>query len=199
MRVLIADDEAVIRMGLRAMLEEAGHVVVAAATDGQSAIAMAHSAGPDLAILDIKMNGMDGLEAARRIMLSRPTPIVMLTAYSQRALVEQAKAASVFAYLVKPVKEELLAPTLELAVRRFKEWQRLRKQVQDLQQSLEVRDLVERAKRVLMERDHLTEQQAYLRLHRQSRARRVPMQKVAEQILRGIEGGAGSNPGVKAT
>jgi AmiR/NasT family two-component response regulator len=191
MRVLIADDEAVIRMGLRAMLEEAGHVVVATAADGQSAVAMAHTASPDLIILDIKMNEMDGLEAARQIMLHRPTPIVMLTAYSQRALVEQAKAASVFAYLVKPVKEELLAPTLELAVMRFKEWQRLRQEVKDLQESLEVRDLVDRAKHALMEREHLTERQAYMKLHRQSRTRRVPMQQVAEQVLRRIEGGPG--------
>ncbi len=184
MRVLIADDEAVIRMGLRAMVEAAGHVVVASATDGQSAIAMAHTACPDLIILDIKMNEMDGLEAARQIMLHRPTPIVMLTAYSQRALVERAKAASVFAYLVKPVKEELLVPTLDLAVMRFKEWQRLRQEVKDLQESLEARDLVERAKRALMEQEHLTERQAYLKLQRRSRTRRVPMRQVAEQVLR---------------
>jgi AmiR/NasT family two-component response regulator len=190
MRVLIADDEAVIRMGLRAMLEDAGHVVAAAATDGRTAIAMAQTVRPDLVILDIKMNGMDGLEAAREIMSQRPTPIIMLTAYSQRELVEQAKAASVFAYLVKPVKEDLLVPTLELAVRRFQEWQSLRKQVQDLHQSLVVRDLVERAKRALMEQEHLTESQAYMKLQRESRTRRVPMQKIAEQVLRRMERGA---------
>jgi AmiR/NasT family two-component response regulator len=190
MRVLIADDEAVIRMGLRAMLEDAGHVVAAAATDGQTAIAMAQTVHPDLIILDIKMNGMDGLEAARQIMSQHPTPIIMLTAYSQRELVEQAKAASVFAYLVKPVKEELLVPTLELAVTRFQEWQTLRQEVQDLHQSLVVRDLVERAKRALMEHEHLTERQAYMKLQRQSRSRRVPMQKVAEQVLRRMERGA---------
>lgn len=190
MRVLIADDEAVIRMGLRAMLEDAGHVVAASATDGQTAIAMAQTVRPDLIILDIKMNGMDGLEAARQIMSQHPTPIIMLTAYSQRELVEQAKAASVFAYLVKPVKEELLVPTLELAVTRFQEWQALRKEVQDLHQSLVVRDLVERAKRMLMEQEHLTERQAYMKLQRQSRTRRVPMQKIAEQVLRRMERGA---------
>lgn len=184
MRVLIADDEALIRMGLRVMLEDAGHVVAGSVTDGRSALAMVDTVQPDLVILDIKMNGMDGLEAARQIMVRRPTPIVMLTAYSQRDLVEKAKAASVFAYLVKPVKEELLVPTLELAVERFKEWQRLLREVKDLEQSLEVRDLVERAKRALMEQEHITEHQAYLKLQRQSRTRRVPMQKVAEEVLR---------------
>lgn len=183
MRVLIADDEAVIRMGLRAMLEDGGHVVAGAATDGKSAIAMAATIHPDVVILDIKMNGMDGLEAARQIMQKHPAPIVMLTAYSQRDLVEQAKAAAVFAYLVKPVKEELLGPTLELAVKRFKEWESLRLQAHDLQESLEARDLVERAKRELMEREHLTERQAYLKLQRQSRSRRLPMHKIAEQLL----------------
>lgn len=183
MRVLIADDEAVIRMGLRAMLEDAGHVVAAAATDGRSAVAMTSTVHPDVVILDIKMNEMDGLEAARQIMQKQPTPIVMLTAYSQRELVEQAKAAAVFAYLVKPIKEELLGPTLELAVKRFKEWERLRKQARDLQASLEARDVVERAKRALMEQEDLTEAQAYLKLQRQSRSRRVPMLKVAEQLL----------------
>lgn len=184
MRVLIADDEALIRMGLRVMLEDAGHVVAGSVTDGRSALAMVDTVQPDLVILDIKMNGMDGLEAARQIMVRRPTPIVMLTAYSQRDLVEKAKAASVIAYLVKPVKEELLVPTLELAVERFKEWQRLLREVKDLEQSLEVRDLVERAKRALMEQEHMTEHQAYMKLQRQSRTRRVPMQKIAEEVLR---------------
>src|SRR5262245_59985758 len=120
MRVLIADDEAMIRMGLRAMLEEVGHEVVGAATNGKSAVMLAQRTKPDLAILDIKMPELDGLEAARQIMVQRPLAIVMLTAYSQRESIEQAKAASVFAYLVKPVKEELLASTLELALARFK-------------------------------------------------------------------------------
>lgn len=191
MRVLIADDEAVIRMGLSAMLEDAGHVVAATASDGRSATAMVSTVRPDLVILDIKMKGMDGLEAARQIMLKHPTPIVMLTAYSQRELVEQAKAASVFAYLVKPVKEELLVPTLELALMRFRQWQELRREVRDLQASLEVRDLVERAKRALMEQERLTERQAYMKLQRRSRSRRVPMQKIAEEVLRKVEGGTG--------
>ena len=184
MRILLADDEALIRMGLRAMIEDAGHQVVGAVTDGRSAVAMAQMVNPDLVILDIKMPGMDGLEAARQIMAQRPMPIVMLTAYSQRELIEQAKAASVFAYLIKPVKEELLGPTLDLAIMRFNEWTALRQQAKDLQESLHARDLVERAKRALVEREQLSEREAYLRIHRQSRARRVPMHQVAEQILK---------------
>jgi AmiR/NasT family two-component response regulator len=184
MRVLLADDEAVIRMGMRAMLEDAGHLIVGAATNGKTAVELARTVNPDIVILDIKMPVMDGLEAARQIMTERPMPIVMLTAYSQRDLIEQAKAASVFAYLVKPVKEELLAPTLDLARKRFSEWKKLRQEVQDLQKSLEAREVIERAKRQLMEREHLTEHQAFLKIHRQSRSRRVPMQKVAEEILK---------------
>ncbi len=185
MRVLLADDEAVIRMGLRAMLEEAGHVVVGTAPNGRHAIALAQTTQPDVIILDIRMPGLDGLEAARQIMARRPTPIVMLTAYSQRYLIEQAKAAAVFAYLVKPVKEEMLTPTLELARTRFDEWHELRQEAQNLQKSLEARDIVEQAKFALMENEGLSEREAFLKIHHRSRERRVPMRKIAEEILKG--------------
>ena len=184
MRVIVVDDEAVIRMGLRAMLEDAGHQVIGTAVSGRSAVVLAEIEKPDLILMDIKMPEMDGLEAARQIMQKHPTPIVMLTAYSQRELVEQAKAASVFAYLVKPVKEDMLVPTLELAVIRFKQWKALRKESQDLQASLVARDLVEKAKRALMEREGLSEKQAFLKIRNQSRARRATMEKTAEAILR---------------
>ncbi len=183
MRVLIADDEALIRMGLRTMLEDRGHKVVAAAVDGLSAVQLTRTEKPDVILMDIKMPGMDGIEAARRIMQERPTPVVMLTAYSQRELVREARDASVFGYLVKPVKEELLDATLDLALTRFKQWQKLQSQVKDLQQSLEARQVVEQAKRVLMDTQHLTEQQAFNRIHRTSRSRRVTMQQVAQEIL----------------
>lgn len=182
MRVLIADDEAVIRMGLRTMLEDRGHQVVAA-TDGTSALQMTRTEKPDVVLLDIKMPGMDGLEAARKIMQERPTPVVMLTAFSQRELVNEAREASVFGYLVKPVKEELLEATLDLALSRFKEWQKLQKQVQDLNATMVAREVVEKAKRVLMEQQDLSEQQAFNKIHRTSRSRRVPMQAVAQEIL----------------
>lgn len=183
MRVLIVDDEAVIRMGLRTMLEDKGHQVVATATDGSSAIQMMRTERPEVILLDIKMPGMDGLEAARKIMQERPTPVVMLTAYSQRELVNEAREASVFGYLVKPVKEDLLDATLDLAVTRFKEWQKLQKQVKDLNTSLIAREVVEKAKRLLMEQQNLSEQQAFNKIHRTSRSRRVTMQQVAQEIL----------------
>ncbi len=184
MRIVIADDEAVIRIGLRSMLEEAGHQVVGTAANGRAALELAQTAKPDLMILDIKMPEIDGLQAARLVMDKHPIPIVMLTAYSQRELVEQAKAAAVFAYLVKPVKEETLELTLELAVSRFKEWKTLRQQVKDLQKSLEARDSIERAKRVLMEQEGLGEREAFLTIRRESRAHRVSMQKTAEDLLK---------------
>lgn len=183
MRVLIADDEAVIRMGLRTMLEDKGHKVVATATDGASAIQMMRTEKPEVILLDIKMAGMDGLSAARKIMQERPTPVVMLTAFSQRELVNEARDASVFGYLVKPVKEDLLDATLDLAVTRFKEWQKMQKQVQDLKKSLDAREVVENAKRVLMTEQNLNEQQAFNKIHRTSRSRRVTMQQVAQEIL----------------
>jgi len=184
MKILIADDEAVIRIGLRTMLEDAGHRVVGMATNGRAALELAQSAKPDLVILDIKMPEMDGLETARHIMQKYPVPIVMLTAYSQRELVEQAKAAAVFGYLVKPVREDNLAMTLELAMIRFKEWKELRQQVKDLQTSLETRDVIDRAKRVLIERDGMSEREAFLKIRRQSRAHRMPMLKIAQEILK---------------
>lgn len=183
MRVLIADDEAVIRMGLRTMLEDKGHRVVATATDGASALEMMRSERPEVILLDIKMPGMDGLTAARKIMQERPTPVVMLTAYSQRELVNEAREASVFGYLVKPVKEELLDATLDLAVTRFKEWQKLQRQLHDLNKSLQAREVVDKAKHVLMEQQDLSEQQAFNKIHRTSRSRRVTMQQVAQEIL----------------
>ncbi len=183
MRVLIADDEAVIRMGLRTMLEDKGHRVVATATDGAAAVEMARTEKPEVILLDIKMPGMDGIAAARKIMQERPTPVVILTAYSQRDLINEAREASVFGYLVKPVKEDLLDATLELAVTRFQEWQKLQRQIHDLNKSLQAREVVEQAKRVLMKQQNLSEQQAFNKIHRASRSRRVTMQQVAQEIL----------------
>lgn len=198
MRVLIADDEAVIRMGLRTMLEDKGHRVVATATDGASAVEMARTEKPEVILLDIKMPGMDGIAAARKIMQERPTPVVILTAYSQRELVNEARDASVFGYLVKPVKEDLLDATLELAVTRFKEWQKLQRQINDLNKSLAAREVVEQAKRVLMQEQNLNEQQAFNKIHRASRARRVPMQQVAQEILdRNVSAKPGQKSGDK--
>jgi AmiR/NasT family two-component response regulator len=184
LRILIADDEAVIRMGLRTMLEEMGHQVVGVATDGIRAVELARQTRPDLAILDIKMPGMDGLEAARLITAERPVPILILTAYSDRGLVERAKEVAVLAYLVKPIKDPELAAAIEIAVARFEEWQELEGEAKSLQEALATRQVVDQAKRVLMEHYGLTEGEAFTRIHRQSRQSRRPMREVAEEILR---------------
>jgi len=183
MRILIADDESIIRLGLRKMLEEAGHAVVAAAPDGRTAVRLAHDLTPDLAILDVKMPGYDGLEAARRIVAETPMPVILLTAYGQRELVEQAARAPVMAYLVKPVKEAELLATIEVAATRFAERLKLAQETAELRDDLETRKVVERAKGVLMARDGLSEEQAHRRIQAQARRERRSMRAVAQEIL----------------
>jgi response regulator NasT len=183
MRILIADDEAVIRLGLKTMLEEMGHQVVAAAADGATAARLASSLHPDLVILDIKMPQLDGLAAAERITAERPIPILILTAYSDRELVEQAATMAVQAYLVKPIRDEDLAPAIEIAQSRFQEWQALQKDAVHLREALATRELVDRAKRLLMEREGLTEKQAFLRIQHRSRRQRRSMREVAGEVL----------------
>jgi response regulator NasT len=185
MRILIADDEAITRMGLRAILQDMGHTVVGAAVDGTSALQLACETRPDLAILDIKMPGLDGLAVAQAIAGQCPAPVVMLTAYSERDLVERAAATeTVQAYLVKPVREEELAPAIELAVARFSEWQALRREAASRQEALAAREVVARAKRALMERDGLGEGEAFLEIQHRARRERRTMRQVAEGILR---------------
>lgn len=184
MRILIADDEAMIRLGLRTMLEEMGHQVVGSAVDGTAAVRLADALQPDLVILDIKMPGLDGLAAAQRIAAEQAVPIIMLTAYSERELVEQAASLAVQGYLVKPIREADLAPAIEIAVSRFQEWSALREQASSLQEAVLARELVDRAKRVLMEREGLTEEEAFLRIQRRSRYRRRSMGDVAREVLR---------------
>lgn len=136
MRILIADDEAIIRLGLQATLEEMGHQVVGAAPDGASAVELARATRPDLVILDVKMPGLDGLDAAAAIARDRPVPVVILSAYSDRSLVERAVGLAVHGYLVKPIRPAELGPALEIAVNRFREAQALRREAQDLQDAL---------------------------------------------------------------
>jgi response regulator NasT len=195
MRILIADDEALTRMGLRAILRDMGHVVVGAAADGQAALEMACRTGPDLAILDIKMPGMDGLAAAEAIAQQCPLPVVMLTAFSERDLVQRAaETETIQAYLVKPVREADLGPTLELAVARFAEWSALRQEATDRQAALETRALVDRAKQRLMEERGLGEREAFLAIQHQARQQRRTMRQVAQDLL----GGAGQGAGVRS-
>jgi response regulator NasT len=182
-RIVIADDESLIRMGLRSMLEERGYRVVGEASDGRRAVELVRKLRPDLVILDIKMPELDGLEAARQIQGIWPTPVVMLTAYSERELVRRAQAAGVLGYLVKPIKEEDLVPTIEVALARFRDLQERAGRIAELEQTLEDRKLVERAKGVLMRREGLTEEEAYRRIQHEARRTRRPMRVVAEEIL----------------
>jgi two-component system, response regulator PdtaR len=184
MNVFIADDEALTRMGLQAMLREMGHTVVATAADGPTALELACETRPEVAVLDIKMPGMDGLTVAAAIAERCPLPVVMLTAYSDRDLVERAAATeTVQAYLVKPIREADLEPVLELAVTRFAEWQALQREASDRREALETRELVARAKRLLMDENKLSERQAFLDIQHRARHERRSMRQVAEEIL----------------
>lgn len=182
LRVMIADDEAVIRMGLKVMVQSLGHRVVATASDGDEALDTARNVKPDLLLLDIKMPGLDGLAVAEQLMAEIPLPIVMLTAYSQRELVQRAVNASVMGYLVKPIREEALRPTLELALSRFEAASAIRAESASLRERIETRELIEEAKALLMDQG-LGENEAYHRLQSAARRRRVTLRQLAERII----------------
>jgi response regulator NasT len=183
LRILIADDESIRLLSLRAQLAALGHRVVAEASTGEEAVALAASTQPDLAILDIKMPLVDGIEAAERITQARPIPIILLTAYSEAQLVERAAQANISAYLMKPVSEEDLLPALTLALTRFKQFQALHREVVDLREALEARKVIEKAKGILMRRLDLTEEEAFRRLQRQSQEGNRKLAQVAEAIV----------------
>ena len=185
LRILIADDEAIIRMGLRAMLMDLGHVVVGAARDGQQAVAMAREYNPDLAILDIRMPGLDGVDAANMIWANRPIPLILLTAFSDRPTIERARDSAILAYLTKPVKEADLAPTLSVAQARFAERMALAAEQDSLRDAEMLRDLLDRAKARLMQEAGMSEPDAFKHIHYTSRRERRTMREVAEQILAG--------------
>ncbi len=182
-RILIAEDETIIRLDLRRTLEDAGFEVCGEARDGEEAVALAAGERPDLAILDVRMPKLDGIEAARRILAERPIPIVMLTAYGQEDLVARAVEAGVFGYLVKPFRETDLLPAIAAARARHAELEALREEAESLAEALETRKIVERAKGLLMEREGLTEQEAFARLRRASQSANRPMKVVAEAIV----------------
>ncbi len=190
-RVIIADDESVIRMDLREMLTNLGYLVVGEVADGRSAVNQARELRPDIVIMDIKMPDMDGIEAARILTEERISPVVLLSAYSQRDLVQRAREAGVVAYLIKPYREEELAPAIEVALARFREFQELQKQVADLQEALETRKLVDRAKGILMDRQGLTEADAFRKIQKMSMDNRKPMKEVAEAIILAHQVGQG--------
>lgn len=183
LRILIADDEAVIRMGLRAMLADLGHVVVGAARDGQQAVEMARDTRPDLAILDIRMPRLDGLDAAAAIWYEQPIPIVLLTAYTDRPYIDRAREGAILGYLTKPVKESDIAPTLAVAQARFSERMALLAEQGTLRDAEQTRSLVEQAKARLMREHGMTEPEAFKHIHYTSRRERRTMRQVAEEIL----------------
>ena len=183
LRILIADDESIRMMSLRKQLAALGHRVVAEASNGEEAVALAATTQPDLAILDIKMPGADGIEAAQRITRERPIPIILLTAYNEAELVERAAQANISAYLMKPVAEEDLLPAITLALIRFRQFEALRREVSDLREALEARKIIERAKGILVRRLDLTEEEAFRRLQKQSQDSNRKLAEVAEAIV----------------
>ena len=182
LRILIADDEAVIRLGLRSMLEDQGYRVVGEAADGTRALDLVRRLRPDLVFLDIKMPGIDGLQAAQALLAERAVPVIVLTAYADREFVDKAKDAGVLAYLVKPVRESDLRPTVEVALARFREIRALHDDVGSLEDALATRKLIERAKGVLMRRNGLDETAAFAQIQRQARNSRKTMKEIAEEI-----------------
>jgi AmiR/NasT family two-component response regulator len=182
-RVIIADDESIIRMDLREMLTNLGYLVVGEAGDGRSGVSLARELRPDVAIFDIKMPGMDGIEAARILTEEKIAPVVLLTAYSQRDLVERAKEAGVVGYITKPMRESDLTPAIEVAMARFSEFRALEEEIGDLKQTLETRKFVDRAKGILMDTQGLTEAEAFRKIQKMSMNKRKPMKDVAEAII----------------
>ncbi len=187
MRILIAEDETIIRLDLRELLEQAGFEVCAEAKDGLEAVEFARSEQPDLAVLDVKMPRLDGIEAARRILDERPIPIVMLTAYGQDELVSRAVEAGVFGYLVKPFRETDLLPAIAAARARYEELAALREEAESLAEALAARKSIERAKGLLMAKEGLTEQEAFERLRRASQLAGRPLKVVAEALIATFE------------
>src|ERR687893_1610259 len=187
MRILIAEDETIIRLDLRKLLEDAGHEVCAEARDGFEAVELARDAQPDLAILDVKMPRLDGIDAAKRILEERPIPIVMLTAYGHDELVARAVEAGVFGYLVKPFRETDLLPAIATARARHEELSALREEADSLAEALAARKAIERAKGILMEREGLTEKEAFARLRKASQISGRPLRVVAEALIATLE------------
>ncbi len=184
-RVVIAEDEAIIRLDLRETLEEEGYQVVADCGRGDTAVDLVREHRPDLAVLDIKMPGMDGLEAARIINEERLCAVLVLTAFSQREVVEQARDAGALAYLVKPFQKSDLIPAIEVAIGRFRELQALSGEVDALGEQLEARKLIDRAKGLLIDQHRLTEQDAFAFIQRRAMSERTRMRDVAERIIAG--------------
>jgi two-component system, response regulator PdtaR len=198
--VVIAEDEALIRLDLREMLEEEGYVVAGEAADGETAVQLAEQLRPDLVIMDVKMPGLDGISAAERITAAQLAPVVILTAFSQRDLVQRASEAGAMAYLIKPFTKADLVPAIEVAASRFAEIAALNSEAANLRERLEVRKLLDRAKGYLQDSQGLSEAQAFRWIQKTSMDRRKTMRAVAEDVLAEAEKAkdnptAGEKPG----
>ena len=182
-RIVIAEDEAIIRLDLKESLEDEGYLVVGETARGDEAVELVRTLEPDVVILDIKMPGMDGIEAAREINADRLAAVLLLTAFSQRDLIQQASAAGALAYLVKPFQRSELVPAIELALGRFRDLRAIEGEAAELQERLETRKLVDRAKGRLMDEQGMTEGDAYRWLQQQAMERRSTMKDVATEVL----------------
>jgi AmiR/NasT family two-component response regulator len=189
LRLVIADDESLIRMNLKETLVGLGYLVVGEAGDGVSVVNLARELRPDLVIMDIKMPKLDGIQAAKVLTEDKIAPVLLLTAYSDRELVDRAREAGVVNYIVKPFRDAELLPAIEIAMARYAEFQEIDKKIGDLQETLETRKLVERAKGVLMDSQNLKEAEAFRRIQRLSMNSRKSMREVAEAILLAHEAG----------
>ena len=187
LKVLIADDEALLRLDLREMLEEAGHKVAGEAENGKIAVELAKKEKPDLVIMDVKMPVMDGLEAAKIIGEAKLAPVLLLTAYSQQDIVRQATDSGVFAYLVKPVREEELFPAIEVAINRFDAFQRLNAALDKAKDDLDTRKILDRAKGILMDQYKFTEKDAFQAMQKLSMDRRLSLKAVAKAVIASAE------------
>ena len=182
-RVVIADDESIVRTDLKEMLTNLGYLVVGEVGDGRSAVNQARELKPDVVIMDVKMPDMDGIEAAKILTEEQIAPVILLTAYGQKELVDRAKEAGVVGYLVKPFREADLSPAIEIATSRFSEFRIMQQEVEDLQNALETRKVVDRAKGILMDTQGMTEQEAFRKIQKMSMNTRKAMKEVAEAII----------------
>ena len=184
MRVLIVDDESLIRMDLRDIIESCGHEVVAEGTNGVEALALCKKHKPDIILMDVKMPELDGIEAARQIGFHHEAPVVLLTSYSQQDLIDKARDSGVYGYLIKPVREEQLVPTLEMALGRYKSDAQLRKKMAELEQSLEDRKIIQKGTGILMELYSISEVEAYNRIRTLSMNKQISIIETCNLIIK---------------
>ena len=184
MRVLIVDDESLIRMDLRDIIESCGHEVVAEGTNGVEALALCKKHKPDIILMDVKMPELDGIEAARQIGFHNEAPVVLLTSYSQQDLIDKARDSGVYGYLIKPVREEQLVPTLEMALGRYKSDAQLREKMAELEQSLEDRKIIQKGTGILMELYSISEVEAYNRIRTLSMNKQISIIETCNLIIK---------------